>query len=171
VHGSQMTLSRGALDQLRFTNLGRLIDEVHLRFDQAALGYLRASGYPWLNASHIHVMRTMQLEGASITAMAAQAFLSKQAMSKLVMQFRARGLLRVEADPNDGRNLKVVVTEDGRQLLAHGVAALQRAEDDLAARIGRTELESLRRILGLIRDEASAKDVAHPSGARRRRPA
>jgi DNA-binding MarR family transcriptional regulator len=171
VHVLRMTLSRDALDRLRFDNLGRLLDEAHLRFDQAALGYLRSRGYPWLNASHVHVMRTMQRDGASITAMAAQAFISKQAMSKLVMQFRERGLLRVEADPMDGRNLKVVTTEGGRELLAHGVAALQQAEDDLAERIGRDELERLRRILRRIRDESHRVDLAHPAGGRRRRPA
>lgn len=164
-----MTLTHQALEQLRFTNLGRLLDEVHLGFDHAALAYLRARGYPWLNPAHSHVMRTMQLEGASISAMAAQARISKQAMSKLVMQFRAKGLLRVEDDPADGRNRIAVVTDAGCELLVHGVEALRQAEDDLAALIGRTEMESLRRILRLVRDKSSTMERQIESARRRRR--
>lgn len=164
-----MTLTHQSLEQLRFTNLGRLLDEVHLGFDHAALAYLRARGYPWINASHVHVMRTMQLDGAGISAMAAQARISKQAMSKLVMQFRARGLLRVDDDAQDGRNKVVVVTEAGRDLLAHGVAALRQAEDDLAALIGQGELEALRRILRLVRGKNRTLEPPADVARRRRR--
>ena len=99
-----MTLTDAELEHLRGTNLGRLLDQVHLLFDRRALGYLREAGYTMIKAADTHVLRTMRMEGARITDMAEQAGISKQAMSKLVAQFAEYGFVEWEADPDDGRS-------------------------------------------------------------------
>lgn len=164
-----MPIPEAALEQLRYTNLGRLLEEVHGGFDQTAIAYLRDAGYPWLTAAHIHVMRTMRVEGASISGMAAQARISKQAMSKLVMVFENKGLLQLTDDPDDGRFKIAFVTDTGVTLLKTGIAALQKAEDELAGLVGRGELENLRRTLRLIRDVRVSKTLAGNAAQRRRK--
>lgn len=140
------------LEILRQSNIGRLLDEVHVGFDQLALSYLKQRGYPMLSASHTHVLRTMRLEGARVTDMAEQAGISKQAMSKLVAAFEQHGFVEWRTNPNDGRSRMVYATPAGRQLLAHGVAALQRAEDEYFGELTADERETLRNLLKLAQE-------------------
>ncbi len=164
-----MELSDSELEHLRDTNLGRLFDEVHLLFDRHALQYLRDAGYPMIKAADAHVLRTMRMEGARITDMAEQAGISKQAMSKLVAAFAERGFVEWEDDPDDGRSRIVRATEAGRTLLAHGVRALRRAEDDITALIGGENTEMLRSLLLSVRAAAGTDRKSLPDGYRRRR--
>jgi DNA-binding MarR family transcriptional regulator len=164
-----VTLSDAELNHLRGTNLGRLFDEVHVLFDRRALGYLRAAGYPMIKSADSHVLRTMRMDGARITDMAEQAGISKQAMSKLVSAFAEHGFVEWEDDPDDGRSRIVRATEAGRTLLAHGVRALRRAENDIAAMIGAEGTETLRSLLLEIRAGANAATGSTPSSYRPRR--
>lgn len=164
-----MPISDAELEHLRGTNLGRLFDEVHLMFDRRALGYLRAAGYPMIKAADTHVLRTMRLEGARITDMAEQAGISKQAMSKLVAAFVDHGFVEWRADPDDGRSRIVRATEAGRILLAHGVEALRRAEEDMARLIGRERIETLRELLLAMREAGTKGEPGSVGGYRRRR--
>jgi DNA-binding MarR family transcriptional regulator len=135
------------LDHFRQVNLGRLIEDVHFFFDQRALMYLRQSGYPMIKSADAHVMRTMQINGSRVTDMAKQAGISKQAMSKLVSGFITHGFLAWANDPKDRRNRIVSLTDSGRALLEAGIAALLRAESEIADTIGVEELEKFRTIL------------------------
>jgi len=156
------------LDRIRQSNMGRLLDQVHILFDKRAMDYLHQKGYPMVTAAHGHLFRTMRFEGARITDMARQANISKQAMSKLVMAFVDYGFLQWDYDPRDRRNRLVTVTDDGRKLLADSVVALKQAEEDLAAALGADDLEYLRTLL--VR--ANASDALHassPSPTYRRR--
>jgi len=141
------TISGKELEQLRQTNLGRLIEDVHYFFDVQAMTYLRKSNYPMIKSADAHVMRTMQLDGSRVTDMARQAGISKQAMSKLVAGFVEHGFLGWSNDPDDKRNRIATVTETGRELLTCGIAALRRAEKDIADIVGSDELEHFRQLL------------------------
>lgn len=134
------------LEQLRQSNLGRLLDEVHVGFDRLALGYLRDAGYPNTKSAHTHVLRTMRIEGDSITHMAQKAGISKQAMSKLVASFEAEGLLEWRGIENSGMKL-VHATERGRHMLAVGLQALRQAELDYFEALSEAEREKLRDLL------------------------
>ncbi len=140
-------LPETSFEHLRQTNLGRLIEDLHFYFDSQALQYLHDSGFPAIKSADAHVMRTMRIEGSRVTDMARQAGISKQAMSKLVSAFVQQGYLTWEVDPNDKRNRFAYVTKEGENLLANGITALQRAEQDIADVIGDSDLETLRQIL------------------------
>lgn len=144
-------------EHLRQTNIGRLVDDIHFSFDMLALEYLRASGFAMIKSADAHVMRTMRVEGSRITDMAKQAGISKQAMSKLVAVFVSNGFLAWSGDPNDKRNRIVSVTQTGRELLTCGIAALRRAEKDIADIIGADELEHFRQILLKIKHAKNAR--------------
>lgn len=132
-----------ALDVLRRTNLGKLLDEVHVGFDKLALQYLHEAGYPHLKAAHTHVLRTMRMDGSTLTDMAERAGISKQAMSKLVAVFEEWGFVEWRA----GRGRQVFATEAGKELLKRGVVALRAAEETFFATLGTEEREALRTLL------------------------
>lgn len=154
------------LAELRLRNLGRLLDEVHVGFDRLALSYLHEAGYPGMSAAHTHVLRTMQVEGESLTAMSERAGISKQAMSKLVGYFESQGFL--EWRPVEGTGTKLVhATAEGRKLLAVGLGALKRAEEDYFTGLSAEERETLRDLLA--RALRKTDRPAEQSGVWRRR--
>lgn len=155
------------LETLRQRNLGRLLDEVHVGFDRLALAYLHDAGYPTITAAHTHVLRTMRMEGDSITRMAEKAGISKQAMSKLVAVFEEDGFL--ERRPVEGGLARLVhATDQGRRLLATGLGALRRAEADYFSALTEAERETLRGLLLRAKASVEASDD-RPTAWRRRR--
>lgn len=139
-------MDNATLEELRRSNLGRLLDEVHVGFDRLAFTHLREEGFPDITAAASHVLRTMRMEGASLTSMADQAGISKQAMSKLVAGFEKAGYM--EWRPVKGSNTKLVhATERGRVLLETGLRALKRAEDAYFGMLTPMERETLRALL------------------------
>lgn len=155
-----------SLEEMRRRNLGRLLDEVHVGFDRLALSFLHEAGYPEMTAAHTHVLRTMRMEGDSITRMAERAGISKQAMSKLVAAFEKDGL--IEWRPIEGGIARQVhATEKGRQLLATGLGALRKAEAHYFHALSDDERETLRDLL--LRAARSAESGSERPAAWRRR--
>jgi DNA-binding MarR family transcriptional regulator len=157
------------IEHIRQTNLGRLIEDLHFFFDRQALEYLRKAGFPMIKSADAHVMRTMRFEGSRITDMAAQAGISKQAMSKLVSAFIAHGFLSWADDPKDKRNRIVMITARGRNLLTSGIAALKRAESDVSDIVGADGLEELRQVLIDIKQAKNIRPTATQPRDRKRR--
>lgn len=163
---SSHELDEAHLEESRRSNLGRLLDEVHVGFDRLAMAYLHEAGYPDMSAAHSHVLRTMRTEGDTITHMAEVAGISKQAMSKLVSAFEKHGY--VEWRPIEGGVAKQVhTTQKGRQLLATGIEALRRAEVEYFAMLDEEERETLRELL--LRAAIASEDQNDRSSAWRRR--
>ncbi len=163
------SISNEDFEHLRQTNLGRLIEDVHFFFDIQAMMYLRQSNYPMIKSADAHVMRTMRLEGTRITDMAKQAGISKQAMSKLVAGFIEHGFLVWSNDPIDKRNRIVSVTDEGRELLVCGIAALSRAEKDISDVVGTAGLEQFRQLLLSIKHAKNIRPIiSHPHDRKRR---
>jgi len=162
-------ISDDEIEQLRQTNLGRLVEDLHFFFDGQALKFLREGGFPMIKSADAHVMRTMRFEGSRITDMARQAGISKQAMSKLVAAFVANGFLTWSDDPNDKRNRIVSVTAAGRKLLTTGIQALRQAENDVAEIIGINRLEQFRQTLLEIKRAKNIRPLAEQPRDRKRR--
>ena len=154
------------LEEMRRSNLGRLLDEVHVGFDRLALSYLHDAGYPEMTAAHTHVLRTMRMEGDSITRMAEKAGISKQAMSKLVAAFEKEGFIEWRTIEGGAARL-VHATEKGRKLLATGLGALRRAEADYFDALSESERETLRGLL--LRAATSAENQTDRLSSWRRR--
>lgn len=53
-----------------------------------------------------------------LTALAAREGVSQPAMTQLVGRLQESGLVRRETDPNDGRVVRVALTDEGRELIA-----------------------------------------------------
>jgi DNA-binding MarR family transcriptional regulator len=98
------------------------------RFERAQADGLRLPHFSVLN----HLVR---LGDGSTPGQLARAFqLTKATMTNTLQRLEARGFIRVEADPADGRGKRVFLTAAGRDRRQQAVAALA---EDLAA-IGAT---------------------------------
>lgn len=109
---------------------------------------LAAAGYPDVLPTHgNNLFRHLRREGSRITEIADQAQLTKQYIGNLADYLEERGYVERIPDPQDGRAKLVRLTAKGRDVERVAEEALQRLEDELAARLGVTRMETLRALL------------------------
>ncbi len=134
-------------DRWRQTHLGHLMNSALRRFDARVLtlmsqnvdmpltlAHLAQRGR--LAASHIHITRHLELNGSRLTELAAKAFMTKQAMGKLVDQCEAWDLVQRRSDGRDGRAKRVMFTDTGLLWLGAFREAIAQAEAELASAVG-----------------------------------
>lgn len=71
-------------------------------------------------------------------------------MSRIVAGLKRAGLARIEADRNDARRIRVIVTPKGEQLLQHARRRRIRAVKEMLVSLSAEELTTLRRASALI---------------------
>lgn len=89
-----------------------------------------------IGAAHIHITRHLPLQGARLGTLADMAGMSKQAMSDLVNQCEAWGLVAREPDPLDARARRVVYTAQGLQWREAFERAVEHAQNEFATAVG-----------------------------------
>jgi DNA-binding MarR family transcriptional regulator len=82
-----------------------LIDEV--------LEKLVAAGFEDLRPVHRPILRDLLVSNQRPSELAARLGLSKQAANDLIREFEAKGYIRLEPDPDDGRAKRIVATDRG----------------------------------------------------------
>ena len=131
----------------RLTHLGHLMGHALRRFDERVLSLMASNievplalsnlaARDQVGAAHIHITRHLGLGGSRLTDLAASAGMSKQAMSDLIDQCDAWGMVRREPDPYDKRARRVVFTESGLLWLEAFRCAVAQAEDEFRQAVG-----------------------------------
>ena len=134
-------------DAWRQTHLGRLLGHAMRKFDERVrtlmalddetpLALSNLAARDKVGAAHIHITRHLSLQGDRITDLAERAGMSKQAMTDLVDQCEAWGLVLREADPHDRRAKRVVYTDSGRAWHGAFQRAVQQAEQEFVEAVG-----------------------------------
>jgi DNA-binding MarR family transcriptional regulator len=131
----------------RVTHLGRLLGNALRRFDERVLWLMardvdvplalsNLAARNQVGAAHIHITRHLSVAGSRLTELAASAGMSKQAMSDLVAQCEAWGLVRRSDDPYDKRARRVLFTASGLLWLQAFQHAVAQAEDEFRQAVG-----------------------------------
>ena len=128
-------------------HLGHLMGDALRHFDARVLHLM--SSHPELplalanlaarnqiSAAHIHLTRHLPAGGARASTLAQSAGISKQAMSDVLDQCEAWGLIERGIDPLDARAKWVVYTETGRLWMAAFVFAVRQAEIEFRSNVG-----------------------------------
>jgi DNA-binding MarR family transcriptional regulator len=112
-----------------------------------------------LRASHFVVLNHLARlgDGRSLARIARAVQVERPAMTNTVQKLEARGLVRVAADPRDGRGKLVFLTEAGRAARAAAVAAATASIAPLAADLPEADLHAA---LPLLRRLRAALDAA-----------
>lgn len=153
-----------ALQARRWANLGRLLGFASGLFNHRVIEAARRRGHPELRPSHSHLMRSMQIEGTRITDLADRAAITKQAMSAIVAEMQALGLVQTVADPADGRAKLVRYTAKGIRLVRDVVAAAEETEAAFNRVLGPRQAAQFRRSLERLFEALTPKDVATGTG-------
>ena len=131
----------------RITHLGRLLGHALRRFDERVLWLMarnvevplalsNLAARDQVGAAHIHITRHLAVAGSRLTDLAQSAGMTKQAMSDLVNQCEAWGLVNREPDPHDKRARRVVFTAAGLQWLEAFRTAVAQAESEFRQAVG-----------------------------------
>lgn len=108
---------------------------------------------PQPRTAHMALFPHIPFEGGvRLTALAQAVGISKQAVSQLLDELEAMGLVSRNTDPQDGRAKRVRFTEEGRDAILEGLAHLKEIEKQLGRAIGRARMQALHDSLLALHD-------------------
>lgn len=134
-------------DAWRHLHLGRLLGHAMRRFDERVrqlmsedaavpLALSNLAARDKVSAAHIHITRHLSPEGDRLTDLAERAGMTRQAMSDLVDQCVAWGLIERVPDAQDRRAKRLIYTQLGQQWYEAFARAVQHAEREFEAAVG-----------------------------------
>lgn len=110
---------------------------------------------------HLHVLRYLYVRGPmSQQALAGGIRVDPGNLVQTLDDLEAAGLIRREIDPGDRRRRAVKLTADGRHTLRHGIAASERADDEVLGVLTEAERSALHRAALEVYTH-----LRHPSGS------
>jgi DNA-binding MarR family transcriptional regulator len=98
---------------------------------------------PPLRAAHTALFPHLTSEGVRGADLAKKLGVTKQAVSQLVTELEAWGVVEQVSDPNDGRAKLVRFTAQGERGLLEGLAVLGELELELSQQIGKRRMQEL----------------------------
>ena len=129
-------------------NVGFLLAKASQRFNERLIEQLTEHGFPEVRASYGSVLMPLfEQDDLRVGEIGARARLSKQAMTRLVAQCEADGLVQRSRDAADGRAFRVDLTSRGQELGSVVERVLTQLDDEVLARVGRREIDALRTAL------------------------
>jgi DNA-binding MarR family transcriptional regulator len=114
------------------------------RYEFRIIELIGKLGYDDIRATHLTVLRNIDLDGTRMTELAKRAGITKQSMSDLVQQCEKLGLLKRSTDETDRRAKNISFTTKGLKLLEDIWKVVGRIDEEIAAQIGLSGLTSLR---------------------------
>jgi DNA-binding MarR family transcriptional regulator len=115
---------------------------------------LHENGFTDLDAGHLNVFQYPGPQGARPSQLAAQLRISKQALNYLLGQLERLGYLTREADPDDQRSKRIVLTKRGEAAVHVIRDAVRDVESDWAHELGPERFAQLRTLLHDLNQEA-----------------
>jgi DNA-binding MarR family transcriptional regulator len=113
---------------------------------------------PGLSLTSAATLGTLDRSGARrLTELAADEGVTQPAMTQLVGRLQAAGLVERCADPDDGRVVRVQITEAGRDLVARRRTARAERLSGLLESLSRADQDALAAALPAINALASAR--------------
>lgn len=138
-----MPISQHRLDTARHENLGHRLIAIADDFSGRVLQEYTHKGYADIRPAHGAVLRNLGLQGARLTTLSARADVTHRAMTKLVEDTIALGLVRRLPDPDDGRASLLAYTPRGLHLLRDSSGIIERIYLDYSQLMGASELKRL----------------------------
>lgn len=135
---------RNRLDRAKRASTLQLLFRAARLFDEQALRRIgEQRGRPPLRRAHTSLLPHIDLEGTRVGDLAERLGVTKQAVSQLVDDLEAMGVLERVVDEEDARARRVRFTAKGRAGLLDGLAVLGKLEAEAAAAIGQARMKEL----------------------------
>ncbi|MCK0117690.1 MarR family transcriptional regulator [Isoptericola sp. S6320L] len=131
--------SAGARDDLGFLLLAAADAVV-----AATLAEVAAQGYPEIRRVHVPVFVHLDPDGTTISALAEQAGVTRQAMTGVVRELEGLGYVVTAPDPGDRRARRVTLTGHGAEYCRAATQVSERLTDRWREELGDEAVDRLR---------------------------
>ena len=123
--------------------------------------HLAEQGFTPVRSAFGPVLRALRRRPTSLTALAGELGITKQAVARVVEDMRAAGLVEQTPDPADGRARVLSLTPRGGRMVAAAIAIGTGYEATLADELGPRQARALRQGLeAMVRRAGAAADLA-----------
>ena len=140
----------------RPSNTVVLLREAYLTLNDLAIGRLAERGHDVVRTAHGVVFQYLDDTGTTVSALAARAQMTKQAMAELVAHLERHGYVVRVPDPTDRRAKLVRPTASGRQVVAIAQELVPEVEQHIDAVLGADRARALRHDLQVVAQAATA---------------
>lgn len=123
------------------------VDQLYLEVNRFIMGRLWAAGFDDLRLAHSRVFECLGEEGATVTALAQRAQMTKQSMGELVVDLERLGYLERRVDPNDRRAKLVSLTPTGANVVQAAFGALDALRTITEQAVGVDQLQQVQEVL------------------------
>ena len=162
---------RTSLENAKRSSVGQLLIRAARLFNDAGLKRIQADPrYAGARAAHLAVLPHLDLEGTRLVEIARRMGISKQAVSQLIDDLEAYGIVERRADPEDRRAKRVIFTDRGRASLFDGLATLRAIEEEVLTGLTDTRRQRLREDLVRIATALERQLTAPPETTAPREP-
>jgi DNA-binding MarR family transcriptional regulator len=134
----------------RHENIGRLLLSGLINWQDLLVVGLQEKGFRRFRASHMNLLRHIDLGGTRISEIAERARLSKQAVSQLVVSSEDEKLVKTIPDPSDRRAKIVTFTNLGRAVIDAERDIMVRIDAELKKVLGQAGFRQLGDALALL---------------------
>jgi DNA-binding MarR family transcriptional regulator len=157
----------------RHQNIGRLLLASQIHWQDALIRGLRENGFRAVRASHMNLLRHVDVGGTRITEIAQRSRLTKQAVGQFLVACEAQKLVKTSTDAADRRAKIVTFTERGKSLIEAERDVIDGIEAQLKSALGARDYAHLRRSLGVLAEWAApaAESASRARPAKSGRPA
>jgi DNA-binding MarR family transcriptional regulator len=128
-------------------SLGSLLPRISDYMMRRLMELTRAKGHPGLKMSFAQVLNLIGPGGGRIQQMARIQEVSKQAIAAVARELESLGYIRREPDPAHARQLLLVLSEQGWQLLSDSVDSVTDLEAELLLVAGPESLTEIEQLL------------------------
>lgn len=143
----------------------RALRRAHRAVEARILADLHAAGFSELRSTHLMVLRHLDPEGRRTTDLACAAEVTRQAVSQVVAELEALGIVAQGADPEDGRARLVRYTARGLEGVAAANRSFETMRTELCQELSLDSVEQLMTDLEMVRAIAARDRTALARGA------
>ena len=134
-------------DHASSRSLRQLLLQRSTWFEERVLQAAPRFGYRFVTPAMHRLFAHMSSKPVSISKLARELAVSRQAVHQTVDAARRRGIVELVEDPLDARARNVRFTDKGMKMVRSASRVVRSIEVDLEERVGRRDLAALRRIL------------------------
>ncbi|MGW6008291.1 MarR family winged helix-turn-helix transcriptional regulator [Streptomyces sp. NPDC055210] len=151
------------------TPLPQLLLDARRWFDEALVATLEQAGMAPISPTQAHLFAALDEKGTTVSELARRMGVTRQTAHQAVHSLIGMGLLEQVPDPSSARRRLIRRTAEGAAAHLEAVSVLAALEGELALRIGRGPVDSLRAALEAPRGDPPtlripSAGVADPGG-------
>lgn len=144
------------------TRLMYLVDGLRRHFGERLRDELGEHPYTDVRRSELRLLLLVPHSGATMTALADLAGVTKQSLGEFVERLRSAEYVTVVADPEDRRARRVQLTERGEAAQRRILRASRAVEDAWRATVGASRYDSMKETLAVLAANAGASSRVKP---------